>query len=161
MLCFSLLQMIDCFSFDRVWVKGEVLKAVRKPLVRKLSWGLGLTDMQGNVLRNGRSESTMLLVVQTCVNTVSVGTLWVKTLGSLKRFANECKSPRNVTSMQIDASDRCGAGQCFGPLWLYVLKHIISSCSSDQTPILTTHSHSKRWGKTQQSNDGKVLCSVL
>lgn len=51
MLRYSLLDMMDCLPFDKVRVKGEVLKAVRKLLVRKLSWSLGLTDMQGNVLK--------------------------------------------------------------------------------------------------------------
>lgn len=29
------------------------------------------------------------------------------------------------------------------------------------TPILTAHNHSRRWGKSQQSNDGNLLCSGL
>lgn len=72
MLRFSFLGMMDCLSFNKVQVKGEVLKAVKKLLVRKLCWSSGLTDVQGNVLRNRRSESTKLLVVQFCVNIASV-----------------------------------------------------------------------------------------
>lgn len=47
MLRFSLPEVMDWLSFDRVQVKGEVLKAVRMLLARKLSWSLGLTAMQG------------------------------------------------------------------------------------------------------------------
>lgn len=106
MLRYSLLDMMDCLAFDKVRVKGEVLKAVRKLLVRRLSWSLGLTDMQGNVLRNGRSESTKPLVVRTCVNIVSVGTLCVKTRHSFKGSANECKTPEKCKLWVLHAN-RC------------------------------------------------------
>lgn len=63
MLCFSLLRMMDCLSFDKVQVNAGVLTAVRK-----LSECWGLTDLQGNVLRNGGVKSAMLLVVRACVH---------------------------------------------------------------------------------------------
>lgn len=87
------LKWLIAFSFDKVREKGEVLKAVRK-----LSLSLGPTNIQGNVLRNGMGESTVMFVVQTCVNIVSVGTLWVKTCRSSKRFANEYKTPPKLFS---------------------------------------------------------------
>lgn len=93
MLRFSFLRMMDCLSFNKVQVKGEVLKAVRKLLVGKLCWSSELTDVQGNVLRSRRSESTKLLVVQSCVNIASVGTLFVKTCCSFQRLTKECRTP--------------------------------------------------------------------
>ena len=144
MLRFSLLRMMDWLSFDKVQVKGEVLKAVRKLLVRKLSWSLGLTDMQGNVLRNGRSETTKPLVVQTCVNIVSVGTLCVKTRRSLKRFTKECRTPEkcnlwvphaNINLRQMWGLDRV--------LTLYVLFFFSPTyyCISFLFQVSHTYSH--------------------
>lgn len=63
MLCFSLLRMMDCLSFDKAQVNAGVLTAVRK-----LSERWGLTDLQGNVLRNGGVKSARLLVVRACVH---------------------------------------------------------------------------------------------
>ena len=58
--------------------------------------------------------------------------------------------------MQIDTSDICETGYgCISSNILY------PHHSSYLTPILTTHNQSKCWGKSQRSNDGKVLCSGL
>lgn len=98
MLCFSLLEYDGLlFSFTKVQVKGEVLKAVRNVHVTNLLWSPGLTDIRGNVLKNGRRESTKPLVVQTFVDIVSVGTLCVKTCHSCTRLARNEKTLKSQT----------------------------------------------------------------
>lgn len=63
MLCFVKRKAVHHSEQRKVQVNAGVLTAVRK-----LSECWGLTDLQGNVLRNGGVKSAMLLVVRACVH---------------------------------------------------------------------------------------------
>lgn len=163
MLCSSLLRMMDCLSFDKVQVKTEALKAVRSRLVRKLNWSLGLTDMHSNVWRSGRSKIAEPLVVQTYLNIASVVTLCQNT-PQLLVVGQECSTAEKCNLWGHHANQHLGCWCVMTELHLYgCFSYNIfhPSHSSYLTPILTTHNHSKHWGKSQQSNGRKVLCSAL
>lgn len=145
--CFAILfsKMMDCLSFDKVQVKGEVLKAVRKAACQK-RWSSGLTDTRGNVSGNGRSKSPKPLVVHSCVNILSVGTFCVKA----RRRLEECRAPGKCTFWPLHANGRLWqmwARMDRRPIvaaFLTTLSHSLVFFFNYLTPTLTAHNHSKR-----------------
>lgn len=101
MLRFSLLESDGLPLFWQSAGERWGIKSCQKATCQK-RWSSGLTDTQGNVLGNGRSKSTKPLVVQSCVNIVSVGTFCVKTCRSFK----ECRTPGKCKFRPLHANRR-------------------------------------------------------
>lgn len=107
------------------------------------------------VLRSGRSQSAKLLVVLSCVNIHSdVSSKHGTSLGNAEALEEEAL--RASTHLLGQDSD-----SAIMVIFLTTYSRVFSLSYDDLTPILTTHNHSSSWGKSQQSNDGKVLCSGL
>lgn len=144
-LRFSIPKVMDRFAFDKVQVKGVVLK-----LPESCSPELEC-EAQG-VLKSGRSQSNAVGGPVLCKYSV---------LLCIQRWniPEEFWSPRKGGTW---CNKRCvGTGWCLGPKWLYFSQHtvVFSLPFNDLTPSLTTHSRSSSGGKSQQANDGNGLCS--
>lgn len=144
LLCFSLQEMMDRLAFDKDQVKGVVLKLSEGCSPKPECKALG-------VLRSGRSQSASCW--WSCVNIHSDVS---SKHGPSLRNAEALEKEALHASTHLLGQD---SGSAIMVIFLTTYSHVLSLLRWPHT--YSHHNNSSSWGKSQQGNDGKVLCSGL